>query len=77
MTTLTTYTDRCTILAKWLEIRERVIRIMSVYEGMSSTHGAYRYYQDLIESERAAMTKMQRDNPWMAHVMVALGEGTR
>ncbi len=70
----TSYNDRCTILANWLEIRERIGRIKKVYEGMLSTHTAYRYYQDLIESERAELGKIQRENPWLHEVLNALSK---
>lgn len=69
------YTERCCILAKWLEVRNSVTRIKSVHDGMLSTHCAYKNYIDTIEAMRAQLTRMQRENPWLDDVLIALGKG--
>lgn len=75
MNTPDAYTNRCEILAKWLEVRNSVGNIKRVYEGMKSTHTAYKAYQEMIEEKRAELTKIQRDNPWMDTVLIELGKG--
>jgi hypothetical protein len=42
MSNLDTYSNHCEILAKWLEVRNSVGNIKRVYEGMKSTHTAYK-----------------------------------
>lgn len=71
-----TYNDRCEVLAKWLEVRNSVTNIKRVYEGMSSTHTAYKAYQEMIEEKRHILDVMQRDNTWLADVLTVLGKGT-
>ena len=70
------YTERCEILAKWIEVRTSVGNIKRVYEGMKSTHTAYRAFQEMIEEKRAELNKIQRENPWMDSVLKELGKGT-
>ena len=72
-----TYTNRCEVLAKWLEVRNDVTNIKRVYEGMSSTHTAYKSFQEMIEEKRHILDVMQRqsENPWLADVLMALGKG--
>lgn len=72
----TSYNDRCAILAKWLGIRERIGHIKNIYQGMLSTHTAYKHYQDLIEFERAELVRIQRENPWLDGVLAALSKDT-
>lgn len=69
------YTERCCILAKWLEVRNSVTRISEVHRGMLSTHCAYKNYTVTIEQMRAQLTQMQRENPWLDDVLIALGKG--
>jgi hypothetical protein len=73
-----TYNARCEILAKWLEVRNDVTYIKRIYEGMSSTHTAYKAFQEMIEEKRHILDVMQRpsENPWLADVLTALGKGT-
>jgi hypothetical protein len=70
------YTDRCNILAKWLEVRNDVVTIRNVYEVMASTHTAYRTFQEMIEEKRAILNKMQREHYWLESVLDTLGRGT-
>jgi hypothetical protein len=71
------YTARCEVLTKWLEVRASVCNIKRVYEGMPSTHKAYKAYQEMIEEKRHILDVMQREseNPWLANVLKALHEG--
>jgi hypothetical protein len=73
-----TYTSRCEILAKWLEVRNDIMNIKRVYEGMSSTHNAYKEFQEMIEEKRHILDVMQRksENPWLEDVLMALEKGT-
>lgn len=70
------YTDRCTVLSKWLEIRKAVTNIKRVYEGMPSTHTAYKQYSVMIEEYRHELVLLQREFPWLDKVLEALGDGT-
>lgn len=72
-----TYTNRCEVLAKWLEVRNDVCRIKAAYEGMKCTHSAYGAFQEMIEEKRHILDVMQRqsENPWLAEVLTALGKG--
>lgn len=70
-----TYDTRCVILAEWLAIREDVLRIKNVYEGMSSKHTAYKNFQEMIEEKRHMLDVMQRENPWINDVWKAINKG--
>jgi hypothetical protein len=59
------FDDRCDILKKYLDIRESVLRIRNVYEGMSSEHTAYKAFQKMIEEKRHELDVLQRENPWL------------
>jgi hypothetical protein len=70
-----TYNNRCEVLAKWLEVRYDVTSIKRVYEGMSNTHSAYKSFQEMIEEKRHILDVMQRENPWLADVLMTLSNG--
>ena len=70
-----TYTERCSILAKWLEIRQLIGEIQGVNKNMTTASPNYASYVNRLEDLRKSMTVMQREYPWLGRVIIELGKG--